>query len=131
MNKFKKIDDFLTNQQNIILQRKNCNKVRIMVHMGTCCIAAGSSEVLKTMQSELKSLSLENDISVEPSGCIGLCYAEPTVSVLHPDGTYEVYGYVDSQQSRIILNRCRTQSPINGIKELKPKWEVINVLQGE
>ncbi len=131
MNKLKNIDDFFTNQQNIIHKKKSCNKVRIMVHMGTCCIAAGASKVLETMKSELEILSLKSDITVEPSGCIGLCYAEPTVSILHPDGTYEVYGYVDSQQSRIILNRCRTQSPITGIKELKPKWKVINVLQGE
>ena len=131
MNKFKTINELIEAQKEISSRRKNCNKVRIMVHMGTCCIAAGSSEIIKTMKSELDVLSLNEEVTVEPSGCIGLCYAEPTVSVLHPNGTYEVYGNIDVQQGRIILNRCRTQSPISGVKQLKPKWEVIKVLEGE
>ena len=131
MNKFNTIADLKTTQKEIHNKRTSCEKIRIMVHMGTCCIAAGSSEILKKMRSDVEALSLQNEITVEPSGCIGLCYAEPTLSVLHPNGTYEVYGNVTAGQGRIILSRCRIQSPITGVELLTPKWEVINVIEEE
>jgi len=131
MDKLKSIKELIAIQKNIFEERKHEKKIKILVHMGTCCIAAGSLNILNTMKSEVEALSLNSEIEVVPSGCIGLCYAEPTVCVSHPDGKYEVYGNIDSQQGRIIVNRCRTQSPIVGVNELHPDWEVVTISEGE
>ena len=114
-------------REEILLKRKKEGKIKILVHMGTCCIAAGSDKVLSTMKKEVKNLSLESKVEVVPGGCIGLCYAEPTVSVLHPDGRYEIYGTVDAPQSRIIVNRCRTQSPIMGLNQIDVDWKAVTI----
>jgi len=96
-----------------------------MVHMGTCCIAAGSTPVLEAMQAEVHSLELTEKIDVLPAGCSGLCYAEPTVAVCHPDGRVEYYGNIDVQQGRMIVGRCLTQSPVLGLNQIVPGWEQV------
>ena len=105
-------------------ERKASRKVRILVHMGTCCIAAGSTPVLESMQKEVANLELDEKMDVMPGGCSGLCYAEPTVAVCHPDGRVEYYGSVDIQQGRMIVNRCLTQSPVLGLNQVVPGWEL-------
>jgi (2Fe-2S) ferredoxin len=131
MERFKSISELELAQKELYKKRINDSKVKIMVHMGTCCIAAGSASILKIMKDEVKALSLEDKIEVVSGGCIGLCYAEPTVCISHPNGTYEIYGNIDSQQGRIIVNRCMSQSPIVGVNELRPNWETITVVEGE
>jgi len=131
MDKFTSIEDLKVARKEILENRKQDKRIKVLVHMGTCCIAAGSTEIIKVMKSEVEALSLENEIEVVSSGCIGLCYAEPTVCVMHTNGSYEVYGNVDTQQGRIIVNRCKEQSPIKGVTELSPDWKVITVCEGE
>jgi len=131
MDKFTSIEDLKLARKEILETKRQDKRIKILVHMGTCCIAAGSSEIIKVMKSEVEALSLEDEIEVVSSGCIGLCYAEPTVCIMHQDGNYEVYGNVDSQQGRIMVNRCKEQSPIMGVTELKPHWKAITVCEGE
>lgn len=131
MDKLNSVEELRAIQKKILKSKEKNKKIKILVHMGTCCIAAGSLDTLNTMKSEVDALSLNDEIEVVPSGCIGLCYAEPTVCVYHPDGNYEIYGNIDSQQGRIIVNRCRTQSPIVGVNELKQEWNAVTVLEGE
>jgi (2Fe-2S) ferredoxin len=127
MERINSFDDLKKYRDNLNKKVRKDKKIKIVVHMGTCCIAAGSREVLEAMKAEVVHLSLEKKVDVVPGGCIGLCYAEPTVAICHPDGRHEIYGTVDIQQGRIIVNRCQKQSPVMGLNQIKPNWEPVSV----
>lgn len=124
MTEINRLSDLKKLAESIRAERRKSRKIRLVVHMGTCCIAAGSSEVLDAMRYELHTLKLEQKMDVVPGGCTGLCYAEPTVAVCYPDGKVEYYGNLDPQQGRMIVNRCLTQSPVIGLNQIVPGWEL-------
>jgi NADP-reducing hydrogenase subunit HndB len=75
----------------------------IIVGMGTCGIAAGGKVVLDTFLRELDSRHLDNVI-VTQTGCMGLCYVEPTVEVISPGMPPVIYGKVDASVVKRIVD---------------------------
>lgn len=75
---------------------------QIIVGMGTCGIAAGAKTVLDAFLQELDSHKVEN-VSVTQSGCMGLCYVEPTVEVITPGMPPVIYGKVDAAVAKAIV----------------------------
>ncbi len=65
-------------QQKIL--REGVSNARIIVHMGTCGIAAGAREVMKALLGEIERRDLK-DVIVTTSGCAGLCSKEPMATV--------------------------------------------------
>ena len=55
-------------------------QVRVTVHMGTCGIACGAEKVHSRLMEEIKSADAKG-IMVAKSGCMGLCVAEPLITV--------------------------------------------------
>jgi NADP-reducing hydrogenase subunit HndB len=53
---------------------------RIVVHMGTCGIAAGARGIVSAFMSELEKGGVK-DIMLTTSGCAGLCSREPMATV--------------------------------------------------
>lgn len=78
--------------------------VCITVGMGTCGIAAGAKEALDAFLDELKRNNV-TDIIVKQTGCMGLCYSEPTVEVKVPEMPTIVYGKVDAETARKIVRK--------------------------
>ena len=70
--------------------RKNNERLRIVVGMATCGIAAGARPVMNALLEEIKKRNI-NDVSVTMTGCIGVCRLEPIVEVLNPDGSKVTY----------------------------------------
>ncbi len=64
--------------------------VRIQVGTAPCGLAKGARGVVTTLQKELDKAGV--DASVVQVGCIGMCYAEPTVEVLIPGKPKLTYG---------------------------------------
>jgi len=77
-------------------------KIRILVGMATCGIAAGSGPVMDALVNELKEKNV--DAQVVSTGCLGYCYAEPLVEVVI-DGVSYLYGKVDVQGAKDIVNK--------------------------
>lgn len=75
---------------------------RIIIGMGTCGIAAGAKETLDSFIAALDEQGLTN-VSVTQTGCMGLCYVEPTVEVIVPDMPNVIYGRVDKQTAKKIV----------------------------
>jgi len=69
---------------------QNSPKPRILIGMGTCGIAAGAEDILKTLREELDKNGLQADII--QVGCIGFCYAEPLVEIAKPGKPAIFYG---------------------------------------
>ena len=64
--------------------------IRIVVGMATCGIAAGARPVLAGFVDEVAKRGLKN-VSVNQTGCIGMCQYEPIVEVFEEGkekGTY-------------------------------------------
>jgi len=60
--------------------RQGKARAKIIVHMGTCGIAAGAREVLSALLKETGKTKLK-DVIVTTSGCAGLCSREPMATV--------------------------------------------------
>jgi len=83
--------------------RDNAGKeVQIIIGMGTCGIAAGSKEALEGFIDELKNQGITNAI-VKQTGCMGLCYVEPTVEIKVPGMPNTIYGNVSADVAKEIV----------------------------
>ena len=77
--------------------------VQIKVAMATCCIASGSRETMNYIVDELDKRNI--DAVVTQTGCMGYCYAEPTVEVIVPGKESLVFGYVDAKRADEIIEK--------------------------
>ena len=100
MNKVKTLDDLRKMRESLRtsldLREKSNNPeqmVQIKVAMATCGIAAGAKEVMSYF---IEALDRERvDALVTQTGCMGYCYAEPTVEITVPGKEPIVFGRVN------------------------------------
>lgn len=71
--------------------------IQIRVSMATCGIASGAREIFNQLVDELEKNNVKNAV-VTQTGCMGYCYAEPTIEVVFPGEESVVYGDVDSKK---------------------------------
>ncbi len=101
----KKMKDEL--QSKVALREKGDNieeMIQIKVAMATCGIASGAKTVMDIMISKLDKLNIKNAV-VTQTGCMGYCYAEPTVEVKMPGHDPIVFGYVDNKKAEEIVDK--------------------------
>ena len=77
--------------------------VQIRVAMATCGIAAGAKPIMDFIASALEKRNIEADII--PTGCMGYCYAEPTVEVTLPGKDPIVFGEVNEARADEIIEK--------------------------
>ena len=77
--------------------------IHIIIGMGTCGIAAGAKDSLEAFLDEIEKHKIDN-VTVKQTGCMGLCYVEPTVEVKVPGMPDTIYGNVDDKTARDIIN---------------------------
>ncbi len=63
-----------------MLLREGTARAKVIVHMGTCGIAAGARNVMKAIMEEMETRDVK-DVIVTISSCAGLCSREPMVTV--------------------------------------------------
>ena len=96
----------LRNEKQVAIQKRDIEgkDSRIVIGMGTCGIAAGAKVVLDAFLAILDEHKLDN-ISVTQTGCMGLCYVEPTIEVLVPGMPDTIYGNVDAETAKKIVEQ--------------------------
>ena len=77
-------------------------EMKIIVHMGTCGIAAGARDVLGELADQINNAGLKH-VAVQQSGCAGLCDQEPMVTVTDKSGVKLCYGRLDKNKVRQIV----------------------------
>jgi NADP-reducing hydrogenase subunit HndB len=88
--------------------------VHIKVAMATCGIASGARNVIEFFQEQLIRRNIEAIVS--PTGCMGYCYAEPTIEVTLPGQEPVVYGFVDIKRADLIIEKyIKTGELVDGI----------------
>ncbi len=121
MNEIKTLADLKKKQEemrNKIKLRDNAEDpeslVQVKVAMATCGIASGAKEVMEYFVVELDKRSIR--AIVTQTGCMGYCYAEPTVEITLPGKNPIVFGYVTvSKADEIIEHYIKEGELVNGI----------------
>ena len=108
MTKIKSMADLLKLRDEVqskIKLRENSDHpeqlVQVKVGMATCGIASGAKETMKYFVEELEQQAI--DAIVTQTGCMGYCYAEPTVEVIIPGREPHVFGYVNKKKAEEII----------------------------
>ncbi|OFY38619.1 MAG: NADP oxidoreductase [Bacteroidetes bacterium GWF2_40_14] len=117
MNKIKSLDDLRKMKQNLengmnIREKSNSPEslVQIRVAMATCGIASGARAVMNTLIERIEKDKIP--AVVTQGGCMGYCYAEPTVEVKVPGKDPVVFGYVDSKVAIDIIEKYVLQGEL-------------------
>ena len=66
-------------------------KFRIVIGLCTCGIAAGGRKIMEAAMEEIAKRGLK-DVSVETTGCIGMCQNEPLMDIVRPGEARVTYG---------------------------------------
>lgn len=64
--------------------------MRILVGLGTCGIAAGAEHTYRALATKLPGEA--GQLTLEKTGCVGMCYREPLVEVRDDNGGRYTYG---------------------------------------
>jgi NADP-reducing hydrogenase subunit HndB len=88
--------------------------VQVKVAMATCGIASGARTVMEFFLEQLERRNIS--AAVTQTGCMGYCYAEPTIEVKLPGQDPVVYGFVDLKRADQIIERyIKTGELVDGI----------------
>ena len=74
------LDRISQKMKKIINLREGTGKAKVIVHMGTCGIAAGARTVMNALMEEIEKRDLK-DIILTISSCAGFCSREPMITV--------------------------------------------------
>jgi (2Fe-2S) ferredoxin len=78
--------------------------VQVIVAMGTCGIAAGARDTMKSVLTFIEAEHVSG-VTVTQTGCIGLCEQEPIIQVVLGDQPKVAYGKVDADVARKIMKQ--------------------------
>ena len=78
--------------------------IQVIVAMGTCGIAAGARDTMKSVLNYIETEKLSG-VTVTQTGCIGLCEQEPIVQVVLGEQPKIMYGKVDAQVAQKIMKQ--------------------------
>jgi len=82
--------------------------------MSTCGIASGAKETMTFFMDELDHQGIDG--LVTQTGCMGYCYAEPTIELTIPGAQPVVYGFVNKTKAlEIIEKHIKLNEMVDGI----------------
>ncbi len=93
-------------QGKMSLREKSNNPeslVQVKVAMATCGIASGAKQVMDFFIEEFDKRNIQ--AVVTQTGCMGYCFAEPTVEITLPGKEPVVFGYVDTRKADDIIEK--------------------------
>lgn len=116
LDELKKIKEQAQNSVSLRVKGDNIeNLVQVRIAMATCGIAAGAREVMNEFVEELQRQHMDN-VVVTQTGCMGYCYAEPTLELTMPGQEPIIYGYVDKAKVHDIIDKTiKTGELLDGI----------------
>ena len=110
MVKIKSVKDLQNLQKNLKAQNGFNQKgkprnetVLIKIAMATCSMASGATQTMQHLKNEIEDHRL--NAKIIPTGCMGYCYAEPTVEITLPGQEPVLFGFVDQNKAKEIVER--------------------------
>jgi len=90
------------------LQKKQmkavAGNVQVIVAMGTCGIAAGARDTMKSVLNFIETNNLSG-VSVTQTGCMGMCEQEPILQVVIGENSKVTYGKVNAEVAAQIMKQ--------------------------
>ena len=97
---------------NISTTRDNSDaKVRVVVGMATCGIAAGARPVLNAFNEEIAKRNVEG-VMVGQTGCIGICQYEPVCEIFEGDKKTTYVKLTAEKVERIVVEHLIGKTPV-------------------
>ncbi len=90
-------------EELLVSAKAKAGKPLVNVSLATCSVASGGRDVLAAMQAEAAALGL--DVEFMQSGCMTYCFAEPTVEVTLPGKEPVLFGYIDTEKAKILVQK--------------------------
>ena len=87
--------------------RSTDGKLRVVVGMATCGIAAGARPVLNTLTDEVGKEGLTDKVSVSQTGCIGICQFEPVIEVYDGETKVTYVKMTPDKAKRIVAEHLK------------------------
>ncbi len=115
-------------EQKTKLSRRSVRNtdVEVIVGMGTCGIAAGAKETLDAFIRELDENGIKT-VRVTQTGCMGLCYVEPTVEVVVPGMPDVIYGRVNpGVAGKIVRKHIMNKTLVNDHIYDRPAADIVD-----
>jgi NADP-reducing hydrogenase subunit HndB len=78
--------------------------IQVIVAMGTCGIAAGARDTMKSVLNFIETENLSG-VAVTQTGCMGMCEQEPIMQVVIGDQPKVVYGKVNAEVAAQIMKQ--------------------------
>ncbi|MCT4603779.1 MAG: (2Fe-2S) ferredoxin domain-containing protein, partial [Marinifilum sp.] len=85
-------------------------QVQIKVGMATCGIASGAKEVMEFLIEATAKRGINSIVT--QTGCMGYCYAEPTIEVTMPGKEPVVFGDVDLKKADEVIEKYIKQGEL-------------------
>ena len=94
------------------MRQEDTDKIRVVVGMATCGIAAGARPVLGAFVDEVAKRGL-NNVTVTQTGCIGICKYEPVVEVYVPGQEKVTYVKMTAEKAlRVVAEHLVNNQPV-------------------
>ncbi|MGM9683419.1 MAG: (2Fe-2S) ferredoxin domain-containing protein [Eubacteriales bacterium] len=88
-----------------VVIREGSPKIRVVVGMATCGIAAGARPVLNAFVEGVNSKDLADKVSVTQTGCIGICRFEPVAEVFEEGKEKVTYVKLNADKVNEIIEK--------------------------
>jgi NADP-reducing hydrogenase subunit HndB len=97
--------------------------IQVKVAMATCGIASGARLVYEYLGEELEKRNIP--ALVTQTGCMGCCYAEPSIEVTVPGKEPVIFGYVNIKKADEIIEKFIRKGELpEGV--IPANWETID-----
>ena len=91
--------------QSKVVIREGEGKIRVVVGMATCGIAAGARPVLNAFVEGVNKMALTDNVTVTQTGCIGICQYEPVVEIFEEGKEKVTYVKLDADKVADIIEK--------------------------
>lgn len=88
-----------------VIIREGEGKVRVVVGMATCGIAAGARPVLNAFAEAVSEAGLSDTVTVTQTGCIGICQYEPVVEVFEDGKEKVTYVNMNADKAKEVVEK--------------------------
>ena len=78
------------------------NKIKVIVGMGSCGIAAGANKTYEKIAAIKDADNL--DFELKKTSCVGMCYCEPLVEIIDENGSF-LYGDINEDKALEVIEQ--------------------------
>jgi len=92
-------------KQDLSRREVEGKEIQIIVGMGTCGIAAGAKDTFDAIVKAVEENHLGDRVIIRQTGCMGLCYVEPTVEIVKPGMPTVIYGKMTADTAKDLVKK--------------------------